>query len=226
MLGLFSRDEAHEIERRASDGAAIMPGIEFPQPLAILDDELRQVGRHHDNPGAGFVGKVSGRNGDRRIDAIDRIGEHDRAMLLRDRSGVFIARHHDDARARGVRVESEDACQPDFAVKADPVLLEIVLDNLLGNAVAYVPAGGSVGVRAMQDGIEVRNAAPALHAEDLAHFGRRFWRMGTQGPGHAGLGLALAAAASRALKMTLAYELHDGVLCALLHWSANEASNA
>lgn len=130
------------------------------------------------------------------------------------------ARHHDGAHARGVRIESEGACKPDFAIRADPVLLEIVLDNLLGNAVAYVPAGGLVGLRAMQDGIEVRNAAPTLHAEDLANFGQRFWRKDAQGAGHAGLGLALAAAAARALKMALSYELEDGVLHAALHWNA------
>ena len=130
-------------------------------------------------------------------------------------------RHQDAAHARGVRIESDPACKPDFAIKADPALLEIVLDNLLGNAVAYVPAGESVGVRAMQDGIEVRNAAPALHDEDLAHFGRRFWRKGAQGAGHAGLGLALATAAARALEMTLSYELRDGVLRAALHWNEN-----
>jgi signal transduction histidine kinase len=128
-------------------------------------------------------------------------------------------RHQDAALARGVRIESEDACRPDFTIQADPVLLEIVLDNLLGNAVAYVPAGGSVGMRATRDGIEVRNAAPALHAEDLAHFGRRFWRKDAQGAGHAGLGLALAAAAAKALRMQLAFALDGDVLCASLRWA-------
>ena len=130
------------------------------------------------------------------------------------------ARHQDGAIARGVRIECAPAVKPDFVLKTDPALLEIVLDNLLGNAVAYVPAGGAVRVRARHDGIEVGNAAPALHMEDLANFGRRFWRKGAQGAGHAGLGLALAAAAARALKMMLAYELKDGVLHATLRWGA------
>jgi len=135
------------------------------------------------------------------------------------------ARHQDAARVRGVGIESDPACRPDFAIKTDPVLLEIVLDNLLGNAVAYVPAGGIVSLLASKDGIEVRNAAPALHAEDLANLGRRFWRKDAQGAGHAGLGLALAAAAAKALRMTLTYELRDGVLHAALRWNANESSS-
>ena len=126
------------------------------------------------------------------------------------------ARHQDAARARGVGIEPGDACKPDFTIKADPVLLEIVLDNLLGNAVAYVPAGGIVSLGASENGIEVCNAAPALHPEDLVNFGRRFWRKDAQGAGHAGLGLALASAAARALRMRLEFDLRDGNLHATL----------
>ena len=73
-------------------------------------------------------------------------------------------------------------------------------------------------MRATRDSIEVCNAAPVLHTDDLVNFGQRFWRKDAQGAGHAGLGLALAAAAARALKMTLAYQLKDDVLHATLHW--------
>jgi len=134
------------------------------------------------------------------------------------------ARHHDAARARRVGIESHPACGQDFAIKTDPALLEIVLDNLLGNAVAYVPVGGIVGLRAGEAGVEICNAAPALHAEDLANFGKRFWRKDAQaqGAGHAGLGLALAAAAAKALHMTLSFELSEGVLHATLRWSVQE----
>lgn len=127
-------------------------------------------------------------------------------------------RHHEAARAREVRIEIAESNDSGLAIDTDPALLEIVLDNLLGNAVAYVPAGGVVSLRATRDSIEVCNAAPVLHTDDLVNFGQRFWRKDAQGAGHAGLGLALAAAAARALKMTLAYQLKDGVLHATLHW--------
>lgn len=125
------------------------------------------------------------------------------------------ARHQDAARARGVRI-ALSAANP--TLQTDPALLEIVLDNLLGNAVAYAPADGVVDLSATPVAIEVRNAAPALHAEDLANFGQRFWRKDAQGAGHAGLGLALAAAAARALKMALTFHLSDGALVATLTW--------
>ena len=127
-------------------------------------------------------------------------------------------RHQQAARARDVRIEVLEPHDPELAIETDPALFEIVLDNLLGNAVAYVPAGGAVNLRAMCDGIEVRNAAPALHADDLANFGQRFWRKEAQGAGHAGLGLALAAAAAKALRMKLSFALRDGVLCAAVVW--------
>jgi len=132
--------------------------------------------------------------------------------------GRACTRHQDDALARGVRIQFDAAVKPDFFFKEDPALLEIVLDNLLGNAVAYVPAGGTVSVYARHAGIEVSNAAPVLRTEDLANFGRRFWRKEAQGAGHAGLGLALAAAAAKALRMTLSFELSEGVLHATLRW--------
>ncbi|HJP99601.1 MAG TPA: sensor histidine kinase N-terminal domain-containing protein [Rhodanobacteraceae bacterium] len=133
------------------------------------------------------------------------------------------ARHQDAARARELRIEADTACEPTFAIEADPALLEIVLDNLLGNAVAYSPRAAMVELRAGPTGIEVRNPAPALQPADLANFGRRFWRKDAQGAGHAGLGLALGAAAARALGMTLSFGLADGVLRATLEWPATRA---
>ncbi|MBS0383699.1 MAG: sensor histidine kinase N-terminal domain-containing protein [Proteobacteria bacterium] len=128
------------------------------------------------------------------------------------------ARHQDAAQARGVRIDAAPEHAIDVAVAADPVLLEIVLDNLLGNAVAYAPAGTAVELRCAHDAVSIGNAAPALHESDLANFGQRFWRKGESGSGHAGLGLALAGAAARSLGMTLAFELREGMLHATLRW--------
>jgi hypothetical protein len=53
-------------------------------------------------------------------------------------------------------------------------------------------------------------------------FGQRFWRKEVQGAGHAGLGLALAGAAARALGMVLSFELREGVLRARVRWRARD----
>jgi signal transduction histidine kinase len=139
------------------------------------------------------------------------------ALLARVR-----ARHQDVARAREVRVETDAAADPGCEIETDVALLEIVLDNLLGNAVAYAPRGGVVAVRTTPEGVTVSNEAPALQPDDLASFGQRFWRKDAQDAGHVGLGLALAGAAARALKMSLTFDLNDGVLNATLRWHADE----
>ncbi|MGH8110795.1 MAG: sensor histidine kinase N-terminal domain-containing protein [Rhodanobacteraceae bacterium] len=127
------------------------------------------------------------------------------------------ARHREVAESHAVRIESAP-CDPVLVIETDPVLLEIVLDNLLGNAVAYAPGGSTVTLHATPGGVDVRNAAPTLQVADLVHFGRRFWRKDMRGAGHAGLGLALAGAAARALHMTLSFTLDGGVLRASVSW--------
>jgi signal transduction histidine kinase len=113
-----------------------------------------------------------------------------------------------------------DAAQAPVRIETDPALLEIVLDNLLGNAIAYAPVDGAISIHAASRHVEIGNAAPGLGEEDLARFGQRFWRKraGEESAGHAGLGLALAQAAARALGMHLEFALESGVLKATLAW--------
>lgn len=135
--------------------------------------------------------------------------------------GRVLARHSDAAQARGVRIEQGAPPAP-VDLDTDPALLEIILDNLLGNAIAYAPAGDAIGLRCADDALHVDNAAPGLDADDIARFGQRFWRKGADenGTGHAGLGLALADAAARALDMRLRFTLESGRLRAVLSWSS------
>lgn len=128
------------------------------------------------------------------------------------------ARHEPAATARGIRIEF--TAQEDVALSADPALLDVVVDNLIGNAVAYTPERGGVKLCLQMHALEVTNQAPGLRAEDLSRFGRRFWRKSESGGNHAGLGLALAAAAARAQGMALGFHLDDaGCLRATLDWT-------
>lgn len=107
---------------------------------------------------------------------------------------------------RGLRVEAGHAPEP-LSLLADPALLDIIVGNLLGNAAAYAPEGGVIGVRRDARGLDVDNDAPQLDAADVPRFGQRFWRKQHGPGGHAGLGLALAGAAAAALGMHLAFTL-------------------
>jgi signal transduction histidine kinase len=85
------------------------------------------------------------------------------------------------------------------AVSADPDRLAQVVGNILGNAVHYVPAGGTVRLtsEAQEDGVAVRIAddGPGVPTESLPHLFERFWRgdpSRSRATGGSGLGLAIA----------------------------------
>ncbi|MGH8147843.1 MAG: sensor histidine kinase N-terminal domain-containing protein [Rhodanobacteraceae bacterium] len=137
-------------------------------------------------------------------------------VLLAPLLARVVARYRDTAQTSNVRIESGFADASNFAIETDPALLEIVLDNLFGNAVAYAPPDSAIMLHAGSGGIEVGNEAPLLQSADLANFGQRFWRKDAGGAGHAGLGLALAGTAARAMGMHLAFTLDGGVLHAKL----------
>ncbi|HEX6370819.1 MAG TPA: hybrid sensor histidine kinase/response regulator [Longimicrobium sp.] len=82
------------------------------------------------------------------------------------------------------------------AVWADRERLHQVLSNLVGNAVKFTPAEGSIRVSAMLDGEEVRVAVadtgPGIPAEHLENVFDRFWQARSTRRAGAGLGLAIA----------------------------------
>lgn len=128
-----------------------------------------------------------------------------------------VQRQQGMATHRGVRLQQLG--EPIDILYTDPALLEVVVGNLLGNAVAYAPPGDTLIIRTDAGGVTFDNAAPQLEAADLERFGERFWRKQAPHAGHAGLGLALAHAAAHALGLTLAYTLREGRLTASVRWT-------
>ncbi|MEO6284273.1 MAG: HAMP domain-containing sensor histidine kinase [Dyadobacter sp.] len=77
----------------------------------------------------------------------------------------------------------------EIIVPSNPMLLEILLTNLLVNAVRYTPGGGSVSVHLDQRELTFSNTgASPLHEQNL------FRRFAQASPEHAGSGLGLAIA--------------------------------
>lgn len=94
--------------------------------------------------------------------------------------------------------------------------LELILNNLFSNAVAYSPAGGSV-ICAIDDNggdlrISVANRADHLEPEDLPRLFDRLWRKDPSRSNghHAGLGLSLVKAYAEQLAMTVQVALEPG----------------
>lgn len=85
----------------------------------------------------------------------------------------------------------------DAEIDAEPVLIGILFDNLIDNAIKYGRPGGHIEVAVQQDGdrvhVSVRDDGPGVAAGDLAHLTGRFFRAtGTHATG-SGLGLSIVA---------------------------------
>ncbi len=103
-----------------------------------------------------------------------------------------------DARAAEHRLRVEWAVDSAAALRTDRGTLRLILQNLLGNAVAYADPGGLVRIESHErDGrleLIVANSGSKLTPEQAAHVFERFWRgdaARTDVGLHCGLGLAL-----------------------------------
>ena len=93
----------------------------------------------------------------------------------------------------------EDDVSKGISIDGDALRLRKMTSTLIENALKYVDAGGTVGVRLSSDGktavLTIRNTGSVISPEDLPHIFDRFYRTDkarTSGTGGYGLGLAIA----------------------------------
>ncbi|HET9836275.1 MAG TPA: ATP-binding protein [Rhodanobacteraceae bacterium] len=223
---LARMDEGLARERQFAAGLAHELRTRLAELRTLIDVETRYPSERDTRSVLDEVGKIGGEL-EATVTALLQLTRIESGVQAAQREAVdvqalvtrVLARHHEALHAHGLRLE-RDAAQIPTRIETDPALLEIVLDNLIGNAIAYAPPGSAITVRDTPQRIGIGNAAPGLGEEDLRRFGQRFWRKraGEDGAGHAGLGLALAQAAARALEMRLEFALESGQLRARLHW--------
>lgn len=153
------------------DAAHMTPIVEATQTLERLVDDLRTL--------------ALAETGNLKLNS----EPVDLGVLIADSVGLF----QSQAEAKKVTLRSEVGTGLP-AVNADPVRVRSVLGNLLGNALAHTPAGGSIAVRAeVGDGcvaVAVKDTGTGIPAELLPRIFDRFVR----GAGSAGSGLGLAIA--------------------------------
>src|SRR5262249_10664654 len=100
-------------------------------------------------------------------------------------------------RARHDRIEIKSEIPRGIEVLADPLALDVVVRNLLENALAAVAAknGGSIAIEARRAGDEaelsVRDTGVGFKAADRALLFRKFSRLYTGAGGNQGTGLGL-----------------------------------
>ncbi len=98
---------------------------------------------------------------------------------------------------RGLRIEAR--IEPGLVVSGRPVLLRMIIDNILDNALFYSPAGSAVSVRLERKGdsalLVIRDRGTGVPEKHLGDIFRAFFRVDAsraRTSGGAGLGLALA----------------------------------
>lgn len=95
---------------------------------------------------------------------------------------------------KGIDLQTDIRPTPQIAADGDRLVQ--VLQNLVGNAIKYTPAGGRIflGARAVEDGVEivVRDTGEGIAPDDLARIFERFYQVDKARGPQRGTGLGLA----------------------------------
>ena len=132
-------------------------------------------------------------------DLVELARGEERKLRLEDvQLDDLVASSVERAQARAPQVTFVTALSP-TQVRADPVLLERAVSNLLDNAVKYSPDGAPIEVSVRGGEVIVADHGPGIADEDLPRVFDRFYRAATarSKPG-AGLGLAIVREAAEA----------------------------
>jgi heavy metal sensor kinase len=126
----------------------------------------------------------------------DALAPEAEAVELRQWLQEYMKRWSDHSRAEELEVEAPHSAD----AVVSPALLTRLLDNLIGNAIKYSPAGSPVVVRLSREGAEVvlsvSDRGPGLSSEEARSIFEPFYRTSSarsSGAGGSGLGLAIAA---------------------------------
>ena len=122
------------------------------------------------------------------------------------------------AREKRIRLilETPGAAE-NLPTNGNPTLLELMLRNLLDNAIRYSPENSSLTVQVATDRIAVCDQGPGIAAEHLPHIRERFYRPAGQNEQGSGLGLSIVEriATLHGLQLDLLNHTPHG-LCAVL----------
>jgi signal transduction histidine kinase len=119
------------------------------------------------------------------------------------------------ARRKEITLQSD--VPADALVASHPDVLALALQNLIGNAIKYTPAGTvRITARRADDGrwqLSVSDDGPGIAPAQLPHLFKAFRRGETHGQCGAGLGLAIAAEAAALVGAELSVHSQPGLGC-------------
>ncbi|HEY9723544.1 MAG TPA: ATP-binding protein [Oscillatoriaceae cyanobacterium] len=183
------------------DGAKDDPAVRDD----FLDDALREIDRMHElvNDLLDLAALESARN-------TLEISRFELVKVIEE----AVATVSPQAKQKGVTIAAEAI---GVSLEADHKRIRQVLVNLVTNAVKFTPAGGTVSVRAWEDGtvarVSISDTGIGIPAKDLPHIFDRFFRV-TRGrsrlQGGSGLGLTIVKQAIDAHRGEIAVESTEG----------------
>ena len=199
LNGVLGRlDAALQAERRFTADAA----HELRTPLAGLHMHVQLLQRQHPDLAASFqklrqdIARMTGL-----VDsllALARLDPLAREQLVRQPVALaplfqrLLAAHAGEAEQRGITLSARCDLEQ---VDANPQMLEIMLRNLIDNALRYCPAGSRVEIAADRIAghgrIVVRDDGPGVDEASRQRLTERFFRVLGQGQGGSGLGLSI-----------------------------------
>ncbi|WP_159672493.1 cell wall metabolism sensor histidine kinase WalK [Andreprevotia sp. IGB-42] len=112
---------------------------------------------------------------------------HPQPVQLQVLVAQLLGPHQAVAAARGLLISNR--VPADVQLHADPALLAMVIDNLLGNAVRYTP-DGEIVIDCADGVLSVQDSGEGIPPEQLPHVFERHYRASRQHDG-SGLGLAI-----------------------------------
>lgn len=222
-----------ERERRFGSNAA----HELRTPLAEVRALAETIARWPDDDPAGRAVEIV-ETSDRLARLVSQLLELARAEVHdgdgAERSKVPDARVRgivDDALAARTNDAAERSLRFERSVTGVPsvwnaVLWERVVENLVGNAVAYAPSGATVHIELSPDGLSVTNPAPDLSPDDVAQLFEPFWRPGGGGDdaSHSGLGLSIVRTCAERLGARAEAQLSGSALRVAVVWTSPSLS--
>jgi len=214
LNGVLGRlDAALQAERRFTADAA----HELRTPLAGLHMHVQLLGRQHPDLAAPFhklrqdiarlTALVDSLLTLARLDPLAREQLVRQPVLLAPLFERVAGMHAQQAAGRGIALALRCEVQE---VQADPQMLEIVLRNLVDNALRYCPDGSRIELEAVQHAgharIAVRDDGPGVDADSRQRLTERFFRVLGQGQQGSGLGLSIVKRIADLHGIALAFE--------------------
>ena len=206
----FSSDVAHELRTPVSElRTACEVGAKWPDDQTAIQgffDDIREISLQMQNIVTNMLAITQCDNRTATVQVQD----------VRLKPLIESSWNRQASSAAGNNLQFEDRVDSDVMIHTDAERFEMIIQNLIDNAVAYSIPGTRISCFTSQNngtlGLVIENQSNGLTPKDLEHMFKRFWRKdkARSGAEHSGLGLPIVAAFAELLDIALNVDLLPG----------------